>query len=67
MGENAELEEEVDTERVGVHPRRSGFGHRGEMGATTNARIDIRVNRRTSKKNQTHTIDMSDMWATEGI
>ena len=26
--------EEVDTERVGVYPRRSGLGHRGEMGET---------------------------------
>ena len=34
VGENAELEEEVDTERVGVHPRRSGLGHRGKMGGT---------------------------------
>ena len=67
VGENAELEEEVDTERVRVHPRRSGFGYGGEMGGTTNARIDIRVDERTSKKNNTHTLEMSDMWATERI
>ena len=33
----------------------------------TNARIEIRINWRMSKKNQTHTIEMLDIWATEGL
>ena len=52
MGENAE--EGVYEERVGEHPKRSGLSE---------TRIDIRIDGRTSKKNQTHTIEMSDMWA----
>ena len=55
MGEN--VEKGVDEERVGEHPKRSGLSE------TTHGRIDIHIDGRTSKKNQTHTIEMSDMWA----
>ena len=59
-------EEGVSAGRVkGVNPRRGGGGYRGEMGGTTNARIENRVDGRTNaeKKNNTQTLEMSDMWA----
>ena len=62
----AEQEEGDGAERVErVNPRRGGGGYRGEMGGTTNARIEIRVDGRTNaeKKNNAQTLEMSDMWA----
>ena len=55
LGENAE--EGVDEERIGEHPQKGGLGE------TQNARIDIRINGRSRKKNQTYTPEMSPMWA----
>ena len=47
----------MDEERIGEHPQKGGLGE------TQTARIDIRINGSSRKKNQTHTIEMSDMWA----
>ena len=64
MGEN--VEKGVDEEKVGENPKRSG-GYGGEMAGNSardqHARIDIRIDGVMSNKNQTHTIEMSDMWA----
>ena len=65
MEERIGQEEGVSAGRVkGVNPRRGGGGYRGEMGGTRNARIEIRVDGRTNaeKKNNTQTLEMSDMW-----
>ena len=66
VGERSRQEEGVHAGRVeGINPRRGGGEYRGEMGGTTNARIEIRVDGRTNaeKKNNTQTLEMSDMWA----
>ena len=65
-GERAGQEKGVPVGRVeGVNPRRGGDRYRDDMGGTSNARIDIRVDGRTNaeKKNNTQTLEMSDMWA----
>ena len=64
MEEN--VEEGVDEEGIGEHPKRSGkYGEEmaGNSARDQHARIDIWIEGRTDKKNQTHTIEMSDMWA----
>ena len=65
VGERAGQEKGVAAGRVeGVNPRRGGGGYRGDIGGTTNTRIEIRVDGRTNaeKKNSTQTLEMSDMW-----
>ena len=58
MGEN--VEERIDEEKVGEEVENMEQNSARDQ----HARIDIRIDGRTSKKNKTHNIEMSDMWTT---